>query len=141
MLTNPQDVMHAKQVAIMGMKVMYDPTTVKYLKAAAAKPGPMPQKLAREVAGVLKLIDDKVGGKIPRHVLVTAGALLLLEVASFLVRTKLGSPTKEDIHNAAHLLTPLIIKTFPKTGGSAPQSGAPQPQSGEQPQPGILGGQ
>jgi len=139
----PDEQQALQKVLIAGMQLMYDKGTFKIFRASMVKPGPLPQKLAREAAGLVKILQDKANGAIPRPLLIPAAYLLMLEIARFMEDAELAKPTPQDIAAAFKLMVPLMAKEFKNvtsrvtpTAGMPPVGGgmlnAPPPQ-----QPGV----
>lgn len=118
-----------QRVVLAGMKVMYDQKIFQTFQQALAAQGPVPQKLAAQAVGLLKILMDKSGGTIPKNVLVPAATMLMFEMGDFMVKAGLGQPTKQDMADAVKLVIQMVLKLY-----AGPQQGAPQGQP-EQPQP------
>ena len=136
----PEDQLAARKVVMAGMKIMYDKKTFQTFMAGMKKNMPMPQKLATEAAGLVKMLQDKANGSIPRQVLIPAASMLLLEIAQFMTDAGMAEPTPEDLKAAKELLDPLMAKAFPnvkaRTGGPvAPASAPPAAPPEQAPQP------
>lgn len=124
---NPNDQLAIRRVVMAGMKVMYDPKTWPTFQQGMQKDAPMPQKLAGEASGLVKLLQDKAQGSIPRQVLLPASTMLMLEIAKFMSDAGIAKPTPEDIKAAGQLLLQMIPKAFPKGGPAAPATPASAP--------------
>jgi len=143
---SPEDSKAAQKVVLGCMKILFDKSTFQYLKSGLSSDKPMPEKLASETAGVMKLFAGRVQGEIPRQVLLPAGTMLLLEMAKFISEAGLGEPTGDDIKAAAPLLVQYLKKAFPAGGSGAPAAPAQAgPQAAPVPPapaaPGMIGGQ
>lgn len=132
----PQENDALQRVVAAGMKIMFDPKTFPMLKAGVSKEGPMPEKLAQQAVGLLKLLQDRANGSIPRQILIPAAMMLMLEVGRTIHDMGMPSPTPEDVQAAYKLLVPLVAKEFPKGGQAAPA--VPPPAAPPAPQPGLL---
>ena len=136
----PNDQIATKRVVLAGMKLMYDEKTFPTFKAGMMKRMPMPEKLATEAAGLVKTLNDKANGSIPRQVLIPAASMLMLEIAKFMKDAKIAKPTPEEIKAAYAKLVPLMAKAFPNTKSrmqpqatQAPSKEMPQQQPPQQP--------
>lgn len=109
----PNDQVATKRVVLAGMKLMYDEKTFPTFKAGMMNKMPMPDKLATEAAGLVKMLQDKANGSIPRQVLIPAASMLMIEIAKFMKDVKVAAPTSEDIKAAYAKLVPLMAKAFP----------------------------
>ena len=132
---NPQDQAAVQKVVLAGKKLMFDPKTFATFKQGMTKNMPMPDKLATEAAGLMKLLQDKAQGAIPRQVLLPAAAMLLIEIAKFMQDAKLGAPMPQDLKAALTKLVPLLLKVFPNKAQQPQAPAAPMPSA--QP-PGLI---
>lgn len=142
----PSDQIATKRVVLAGQKLMYDAKTFPIFRAGMMKQMPMPQKLATEAAGLVKTLQDKANGAIPRQVLIPAATMLILEIAKFMKDAKIGDPTPQDIQAAYQLLVPIMAKAFPRVepriapGAAQSPAGSPTPRAAAAPPPrGIIG--
>lgn len=118
-----------QKIVMAGMKVMYDPQTFQMLLDGITAEMPMPQKLAMEVAGVLKIVDGKSANGLPPETVAPSAMLLMYELAEFMKQSGAGNPTKEDIMGAMPILQKVLVDTFSKSGKANTQSAQPaQPQ-------------
>ncbi len=107
---------------------MYDAKTFPTFKQGMEKNMPMPDKLATEAAGLVKLLQDRANGSIPRQVLIPAALLLVLEIAKFMEDSGMAKPTPEDIKAAYEKLKVIMVKAFPKVQArTTPQASAAPP--------------
>jgi hypothetical protein len=138
----PADQQAAQKVVLGCMKLLFDQSTHPYLLEGLKKAGPLPQKLATETVGVMKMFSSRVtNGQIPRQVLLPAASLLLLEIAKFAAKAGLAKPTGNEIKQAGNLLPPLLMKAFPPAGGQAPAAApAAQPAPAAPAPAGLIGG-
>lgn len=129
----PQEQQAIQKVLVAGMQLMYNAGTFKTFRAGMTKKGPLPQTLAREAAGLVKILNDKANGAIPRQLLIPAAYLLMLEIARFMEDGGIAKPTPQDIAAAFKLMVPLMAKEFPNvTARVTPTAGMPS-VSGAQP--------
>jgi hypothetical protein len=152
MSPNPQDADALHRVVLAGMKLMYAPQVFPMFKQALEAGGPLPQVLAAQAAGLMKILMDKANGSIPKQVVIPAGAMLLAEMADFMRKAKLASPSEQDMQAAVKLLVNLLVKVFaggqsapgaaPAPGNpvAAPAGAPPAASAGPAPQPGMIGG-
>lgn len=130
---SPQEQQAVRKIVTAGMRLMYDKKMFSMLKAGLSKGVPMADKLANETAGLMKLLQDKANGSIPRQLLVPAAAMLMTELAKFMEDSGMPAPTPADIKAAYAKLVPLLAKAIPK-----PVAARMQPQA-TPPQPGLIG--
>lgn len=138
----PADQEAAQKVVLGCLKLLFAKETHGFLVKGLKGPGPLPQKLATETVGVLKLFSSRVsGGQIPRRVLLPAASMVLLEVAKFAAKAGLAKPTGNDIKQAGNLLPPLLMKAFPPGGTPPATAPAAQPPAVAPAPAGMIGGQ
>lgn len=141
---SPEDSAFVEKTTLAGMKIMYDKEAFKQLRTGLTREGvEIPKRLATETAGLMKLLMDKSGGKMPRQIIIPVARRLLLDMALFMFEAGIAKPSGEDISQADAMLIELIKKVFPANGGQAqpqaPQQAQPAPQQ-MPPQPAPQGG-
>lgn len=119
-----------QKVVLSGMKLLYSPSTAKLLDDGLNADVPMPQKLAIEIAGIMKLVDERTPKGIPPEAIAPGAVMLLFDLAHFMRQSGAGNPTDEDIQAAIKILQKFLLEIFTKMGKGV--QGAAQPQ---QPQP------
>lgn len=132
-----------QKVVMAGMKLMYD-AKVFPMFAEALEKDPSPMGIAKQTAGLMKILMDKSQGSIPKNVMIPAAVALLFEMAGFMVQAGMPKPSDEDMQGALKALVQMMVQVF---GGQAPAGAPPaQPASsaGAQPpqaaQTGMIGG-
>ena len=129
---NPQDQAATARVVIAGKQLMYAKETFPMLKQGMMKKGPLADKLAAEAVGIVKMLQDKANGSIPRQVLIPAASLLLVEIAKFMEDAGLAQPTPQDIKAAGAKLIAMMQQAFPavepRQAVPSEQPGVPPPQ-------------
>ena len=127
-----------QKVVLSGMKLLYSPSTAKLLDDGLKADVPMPQKLAIEIAGIMKLVDERTPKGIPPEAIAPGAVMLLFDLAHFMRQSGAGNPTDEDIQAAIKILQKMLLEIFTKMGKGATgqqQSQQPQPaQQAQQPQ-------
>lgn len=131
---NPKDMQDFERVVLAGMKIMYDERTFGIFKQGMMKQEvPLPQRLAMEAAGLMKMLMEKSGNKIPPQILPAAAAMLLMEMGKFMAEAGVAKPTSDDMRTATMLLMKILKSMFSKQPqGEAPQQ--PQPPTAQSPQ-------
>lgn len=122
-----------QKVVLSGMKLLYSPSTAKLLDDGLKADVPMPQKLAIEIAGIMKLVDERTPKGIPPEAIAPGAVMLLFDLAHFMRQSGAGNPTDEDIQAAIKILQKFLLEIFTKMGKGV--QGAAQPQQPQQPQP------
>lgn len=123
-----KDLQDMGKVVLAGMKIMFDEETFKiFEKGLTNEKLPIPQRLATEAAGLMKMLYEKSGGKIPIQIIGPAGELLMLEMGKFMKESGLGSPTGDDMREAKVILIKILQSMYDK------QPAAQQPQQPQQP--------
>lgn len=135
-MMQPQNSEAMQKVVMAGMKMMYD-AKVFPMFADALEKDPSPMGIAKQTAGLMKILMDKSQGSIPRNVMIPAAVALLFEMAGFMVQAGMPKPSDEDMQGALKALVGMMVQVF--GGQQAPaQPGAP---AGAAPaQPGMIGG-
>ena len=122
-----------QKVVLSGMKLLYSPSTAKLLDDGLKADVPMPQKLAIEIAGIMKLVDERTPKGIPPEAIAPGAVMLLFDLAHFMRQSGAGNPTDEDIQAAIKILQKFLLEIFTKMGKGV--QGSAQPQQPQQPQP------
>lgn len=121
-----------QKVVLSGMKLLYSPSTAKLLDDGLKADVPMPQKLAIEIAGIMKLVDERTPNGIPPEAIAPGAVMLLFDLAHFMRQSGAGNPTDEDIQAAIKILQKFLLEIFTKMGKGA--TGQQQSQQTQQPQ-------
>lgn len=118
-----------KKVVLAGMKLMYDKNVFERTKAGMLRKNvPLPQRLAVETAGLMKVLMDKSQGKIPPALIAPAASMLLMEMGKFMAEAGIEEPTPEQIREGTKILMELLKRLFaPKQGQPVPQQPATPP--------------
>lgn len=122
-----------QKVVLSGMKLLYSPSTAKLLDDGLKADVPMPQKLAIEIAGIMKLVDERTPKGIPPEAIAPGAVMLLFDLAHFMRQSGAGNPTDEDIQAAIKILQKFLLEIFTKMGKGV--QGAAQPQEAQPAQP------
>lgn len=131
----PEDQQMMQKAVMAGQKIMYDKQIFPRFAQAIAKPAPLPMKLATEAAGLLKMINDRAQGQIPKRLMIPIGMMLMLEMADFMEKAKLAKPTERDVQNGMKLLIDIVVKMDGGKGKAPTQPGAQPPQQAQPPAP------
>lgn len=135
----PADAKNVQKLVMAGMTIMYDAKTFPiFERGLSRKAVPIPQRLAMEVAGLMKMLMERSGGKIPRQIIIPAALMLLAEMAHFMAQADIDKPTGDDLNKAKSMLPVLLKKLFPAgqqtpaepqapAAPAAPQAPAAQP--------------
>jgi hypothetical protein len=118
-----------QQAVLAGMRLMYDKKTFPMLLNGMKSATPMPQKLAMETAGIIKLVDEHAPQGLQPEVVAQASVMLLLELVDFMSQAG-QKPTEKDAMDAIGMLKTVLVKVFSKSGKAvkkpAPQQAMPQ---------------
>lgn len=127
----PQDQDAMQRVVMAAQRIMYDKQIFPRFAQAMTKSGPLPFKLATEAAGLLKMVQDRAKGQIPKRLLIPAGMMIMVEMGDFMEKSKLAKPNEQDVQEAMKLLIDMIPQIFKGKPGQQPpqQPGAPAPQA------------
>lgn len=88
------------QVVVAGMRLMFDPKTHGIMIRELSGPGDMATKLARGIVGLMVLLINKSGGKMPGQIVMPAAIDLLSQAAEFVEQTTPGAITNDIIARA-----------------------------------------
>jgi hypothetical protein len=105
---NPQQTVQVNKIVMAGQKVMFSPQTHNMMVKQMQGPGPMAQKLAQGVGGLMGLLQRESQGSLPPKLLIPVGMLLLAHAAAFIAQTE--GITDQDVGEAMHLLVALLLK-------------------------------
>lgn len=137
MQPQPQNSEAMQKVVMAGMKLMYD-AKVFPMFAEALEKDPSPMGIAKQTAGLMKILMDKSQGSIPKNVMIPAAVALLFEMAGFMVQAGMPKPSDEDMQGALKALVQMMVQVF---GGQQAVPGAPPAQpAAPAPQTGMIGG-
>lgn len=126
-----QNLKNFKQVVLAGMQLMYNEKTFAMFKSGLLRADrPLPQRLAAETAGLMKMLNEKLGGKIPKQIIAPAAAMLLMEMGKFLDDSGVEEVSGKQIEEGTVLLMKALKTLF------APQQAAAAAPA--QPQPGMI---
>ena len=134
------------KIVLAGTRLMYDPKTFEIFEAGITKDGAIDDVLATQAAGLIKMLDDRAQGKLPRAAIAPAAVMLLIEMARFMTQAGLADPQEAGIKSAIEKLMKIILRLYPP-GKQGPQTETPMqgqvmPQQEPQQQPapaGIMG--
>jgi hypothetical protein len=133
-----------EKIVLAGMQMMYDEKTSGMRKALVSRSGATVERIAANAAGLIRMMWEKSGGKMPPMAIGPATMILVFEIASFMNEAGI-KVSKDDIEDASHLAAQMVKEIFMKMKRSGqmrrsmPQ-GQPQGQPvQQQPQPqGLL---
>lgn len=120
---SPQNADALQRVVMAGMRIMYDQKVFPAF-AQAIKADPSPQGIAKQTAGLMKMLQDKAQGSIPRQVMIPAAMMLLFEMMSFMVQAKaIDRPDDATMKAAMTTLVKLLVQVFAGAPAAPPQGG------------------
>lgn len=132
---------NTEKIVLAGMRLLYAEETAQLRNALLHVDSP--ERLAANVVGLMKMLWNKSGQKIPTDTVGPAATMLLYEISGFIEES--GEKFKEGfVDEAAKLLLGMLKETFTqliqqKHAGAQPQQGQPQmAQQEQQPQQGGL---
>lgn len=123
-----------ERVVAAGVKMMFAPSMRDELQQAVASQDPTSKALAENVAGLLLLVDQKAGGKVPVAAIFPAGLELLAEAAEAMSAAG-RQVSQADYNEAAQMLFVIlsrkmgasdddIMQAAGKFGGEQPEQPA-----------------
>jgi len=135
-----------ERVVMAGMKMMYDKSTRSFFINGMKRESPMADKLSTEAAGLIKMLDEKSHGAIPKSVVVPAAVALMMEMVRFMLESGIAKPTGAEIKEAMQKLVLIILSQYgvlqeiqekrnPSKGPATAAPGTPPPQEAAPPAP------
>lgn len=135
----PKELMPIYKMAILkGDLQIFSKETYEMTLEQLKAPGPMAEKLAKGICAVVYILFQKSNKTLPPQILEPVGYTLLCHAFDFLQMAGDPEATKEMFGEAAHGVSVGIHNAL---GVSEEQFNAAVAQSGQKPQPGILGAQ
>lgn len=119
-----------ERVVMAGMKLMYSKETRQFLINGLNQDAPVDDRLATEAAGIIKMLDEKSNGTMPREIIVPAAVALMMEMVRFMMESGIATPTGAEIKSAMQKLTMIILDQYGILAKM--QGGQEQPQQQEQ---------
>lgn len=111
-----------ERVVLAGMRLMYDQRTFEIFKRGLVREDrPVPQRLAAEAAGLMKMLYDKSGGKMPKHIIAPAASMLLMEMGKFMTEAGIAQVSSDDVRQGTQMLMGMLKQMF----GASQQPAAP----------------
>lgn len=135
MHVNPQQQEQLQRIVAAGMKVMFSQQTHQLMLDSMQGEGPVEQKLAQGVVGLMGMLWSESKGSIPPSLIIPAATVLMAEAADFM--NQAGQPvTPEQFGAATEMMIDLLLKqggvdsnklaAAADGGGGAPAAGMPQ---------------
>lgn len=121
------------RIVLSGMGLMYGEKTFPMLLEGIKKTTPMHQKLAMEVAGVMKMVDQASEKGLPPETVGPASIMLLFELVEFMHQSGAGSPTDQDVKAAMQILQNAVSRELSTSGKAKTMRQSQQPQPSQQP--------
>ena len=136
-----KDMADFEKVVLAGMRLMYNEKTFAIFQRGLTRTDrPVPQRLAAESAGLVKMLYDKSNGTMPKQIIAPAAAMLLMEMGKFMTEAGIEQVTSEQVKEGTALLMNSLKAMFGGQGKAeqpAPQQAAAQAPGGLIQQPGI----
>ena len=89
-----------QKIVLSCLTVMYDPKTFPIFKQGLSSGKPIPDILAMETAGLIRMVDDRTQHNLPKKLLPMVAVIVLMEMAKFMSDAGIGRPSEEDIKAA-----------------------------------------
>lgn len=127
-----------KALVIDGMRAMYGEKTRAAFLKSIEQSGDKAKGVAGEVAGIIRLLDEKAGMKLPKQVLIPVGVALIVDALDFLERSGKIEGAAEMAQPAVSAFIAIMAAEYKaldaKRGAQQPPGGPPQAQP-QPPQP------
>lgn len=117
-----------QRILLAAQRVLYDPKTSRSFLAGLQGPQSWPQKLAIQAAGLLKLLDQKSNGTLPRALFAPAVVAIVLEMAQFVQEGGGATLTGGDVEEATKFALALVLQEYGVTDAIAKAKQGAQPQ-------------
>lgn len=143
----PPQVPQLKRIVVAGMKVMFSQQSHGLMVKQLQGPGPIAQKLATGIAGLMGLLMKESQNSIPPQLIIPAAMVLLAHAAEYAAHTT--PVTDQDVGQAMTLMVHMVLKASGldpakvqaagARGMAQAQGGSPAAaQPGAAPQPGAM---
>lgn len=110
-----------QKVTMAAQRLMYDPATRGYFLSGLKKPGNPVDVMAAEVVGIIKLLDDKSNGKLPRQIIAPVAIAVLIESVHFAAQAGFFVMQRADIAACAKKIIAVLMQQY---GADATGEGA-----------------
>ena len=97
------------KIVLAGVKMMFSEKTHKLMLDELDKPGPIEQKLAQGIAGLVAMLFQQSQRSIPPQLLIPAGVLLLAHAVQFLKKSG-EDVTPEQFGAAMKMVIEIILR-------------------------------
>lgn len=125
-----------ERVVLAGMRLMYDKRTFEIFKRGLLREDrPVPQRLAAESAGLMKMLYDKSNGQMPKNIIAPAASMLLMEMGKFMTEAGIAQVSSDDVRQGTQLLMGMLKQMF---GGAQTPEQPAQPAAPAQPAGGLM---
>lgn len=108
MKVTPQQQRQLLRIVAAGMKIMFDEKTHHLMLEAIDQPGPIEQRLANGILGLIGILWRESKGSIPPELIIPAAMVLLAEAADFLNKGGM-TVTPEQFGTANERLIDMIF--------------------------------
>lgn len=126
-----KDMADFEKVVLAGMRLMYNEKTFAIFQRGLTRTDrPVPQRLAAESAGLMKMLYDKSNGTMPKQIIAPAAAMLLMEMGKFMTEAGIEQVTSEQVKEATGLLMNALKAMFSAKPDQPAQNAAPQAPGG-----------
>jgi hypothetical protein len=99
-----------ERVVLAGMKVMFDPQTHEMALKAIQGEGPVEQRLAQGIAGLMGTLIDQSNQTMPPQVVIPAGIELLVAAGDYLRESGADPITDEQIGEAMAQFVQIVLE-------------------------------
>lgn len=99
-------------IILAGQKAMYDKKSRKFFLNGLRKEGNPVDIMAAEIAGLMKLLDDKSKGRIPKQVIVPAAIALLYDAVKFASEAGIFTMNKQMLAETSKKIVVALMKIY-----------------------------
>lgn len=120
-----------QRLVMAAERLMYDPKSRGVFMQGITAKASLPMVLAKETVGILKMIDDRTRGNVPKQLIPPAAVLILGEIARFMKDAGLAEPTEQDVADGIKKMLTMLLMTFgqdmKQRAAQGAQPGQPMP--------------
>lgn len=138
----PLDQQTLQRVVMAGQQLMYNEKTRGYFIAGLEKQGDPTDIMAAEIVGLVKILDEKTTGGLPKAIVAPVAIALLVEAAHFAAQAGYFVMTKKAISVAAQKIMMALMQRYGvideiKAAKAKKDAAGQAPPAGQQPPPGA----
>lgn len=119
------------KIVAAAMKVLYSPEMEPHLEQGLQDDAPIAQRLAMQVAGLIKMVDEKEKMSLSKRFLIPAAVILVQDLAKFATEAMGIEVSEEELIQAQQMVAKGLLAEY--AGMQQQQQGGGQPEQAEAP--------